>query len=200
MQNKIKTTAPGSYNSEVAIEIVIDGVTVKAVAYRTIRSHCVEILESFEATGSGTGNIPIFAIQSYQKHLQTIDLYQDSLNLVQSVYQQHKALYDPEAPEHELYKAFRPRLFAAREEQEKKTWKLRTKISQSKKRFKAGEIDEKVYTKILRELRKQQYLAKEFVEDIERTFIKENFKSCCCCDQLLKTLEKVYQHQNCLPV
>ena len=193
MTTNTSTPATNSPNSEVTIQIVIDGITVKAIASRTIRSHCVEILEPFEATGSGTGNIPIFAIQSYQKHLQTIDLYQDSLNLVQSVYQQHKALYDPEAPEHELYRNFRPRLFAAREEQEKTTRKLRTKISQSKKRFKAGEIDEKVYTKILRELRTQQYLAKELVEDLERTIIRDNFPEYRSCNQLLETLEKVYQ-------
>ena len=62
MQDQIKPIVTGSYNSEVAIETVIDGITVKAVAYRTIRSHWVEILEPFKVMGAGNGNIPIFAI------------------------------------------------------------------------------------------------------------------------------------------
>ena len=195
MQDQIKPIVTGSYNSEVAIETVIDGITVKAVAYRTIRSHWVEILEPFKVMGAGNGNIPIFAIESYQKHLKTIDLYEDSLNLVRYVYRQHKALYDPEAPEHEQYRIFRPKLFAAREALEKTTGELRAIKKESKRKFKAAEIDERTYAAILKELGTKQYLAKEAVEDLEKKIISENFPDYRCCTQLLETLETVYQRK-----
>ena len=142
------TEQPRNFNTN--IEIVVDGVQVKAIAYRTYRSHTCEIFEPFHVVGEGTQQ-PLFAVPSYQKYLQTRNLLEDSISLVRWVYNDYKTILTPE-----LVQAYAERrkelLFASATLDRATRNKVATKTVLRVK-FKNNEISENKYINHLKELK-----------------------------------------------
>jgi len=183
-----------SADSEAFIETVVDGVTVKAIARRSLRGHNVEIVEPFKVVGYGQGNIPVYAINVYRKYLEGRDLYQDSVDLVVSVYRKFINLTNPDPAVMEDYAGFRVEHAAASSALEAAEQHFLAERIANRRRVKTGEIDAKRYQAELTALKAARQRAWGVKYDIVRQFIMKWFSSPVFSDKIiLDMLEKQYQ-------
>jgi hypothetical protein len=181
-------------DSETFIETVVDGVTVRAIARRSLRGHNVEIVEPFKVVGYGQGNIPVYAINVYRKYLEGRDLYQDSVDLVVSVYRQFMNLSNPDPAVMEDYAGFRVEHAVASAALEAAEQHFLAERIANRRRVKTGEIDAKRYHAELTALKAARQRAWCVKNDLERQFIMKWFPSSSISDRIiLEMLEKRYQ-------
>jgi hypothetical protein len=183
-----------SADSEVLIETVVDGVTVKAIARRGIRSHKVEIIEPFKVAETGQGNTPVYAINAYRKYLEGRDLHQDSVDLVVIVYRQFMNLLNPDPEIMEDYAGFRVEHAAASAALEAAEQHFLAERIANRRRVKTGEIDAKRYQAELTALKaaiQRKWGAKH---DVKSEFCMRWYPDSVFYDEvILDTLEKRYQ-------
>jgi hypothetical protein len=180
-----------SADSDIFIETVVDDVTIRAIARRGLRSHKVEIIEPFNVVGSAHGNIPVFAINAYRKFLEGRDLYQDSVDLVVSVYRKFMHLSTPNPAVLEDYAGFRVEHAAALAAIDAAQQRFLTERQANRRRLKEGEIDAKRYQSELTALKAAKQKAWGANNDLVRQFCMQWFPGSVFTDEIiLDMLEK----------
>jgi hypothetical protein len=154
----------------------------------------VEIVEPFKVVGYGQGNIPVYAINAYRKYLEGRDLYQDSIDLVVSVYRKFINLSNPDPAVMEDYAGFRVEHAAASAALEATEQHFLAERISNRRRVKTGEIDAKRYQAELTALKAARQRAWGAKYEVKREFCMRWYPGSVFNDEvILDMLEKQYQ-------